>query len=282
MNAWQHLEAPLRIASFLGLLLLLCLLEQRGSRRGHPLLPLRRLSNLALVVLDTVILRLCFPVLAVGYAAQVFEQGQGLFGLVKAPLWLNISLSILLLDLAIYWQHRWMHRIPALWRLHRVHHSDLRLDATSGFRFHPVEIVLSMAYKLVLIRCLGASPVGVLAFELILSCCALLVHADLDLPITWDLRLRRLLVTPAMHRIHHSILRHEADSNFGFSLSIWDRSFGSYCAASEQWRTPMQLGVHQFRRPREQTLWALLCQPLTLDTTEMTQARPALRDSAKD
>jgi len=282
MNDWVALEAPLRLFSFVGLLTLLCALEQRSTRRGYPLLPLRRISNLALVGLGSLMLRLCFPVLAVGYAATVHAQGQGLLSSVHAPLWLNIVLSVLLLDLAIYWQHRWTHRVPALWRLHRVHHSDLRLDATSGFRFHPAEILLSMAYKLLLIRCLGPAPVAVLSFELLLSCCALLVHADLQLPLGWDLRLRRLLITPAMHRIHHSILRCEADSNFGFSLSIWDRIFGSYRAVTEQWQTPMQLGVEQFRRPREQTLWALLLQPLTPDTTASTQPAPVLRHSAED
>ena len=255
-------EAGLRLAGFALALLVLLFAQWRwpARRDGRP--ALRQLNNLGLVVLGTLVLRLAFPLLAVSLAIQVERSGGGLFGVLDAPRWLEFALAVLLLDLAIYWQHRLHHRIPVLWRLHRVHHSDLAFDVTTGIRFHPLEIAVSMALKLGLVWLLGPSPAAVVVFELLLSLGSLFTHADFALPAHVDRRLRALLVTPSMHRIHHSVRREETDSNYGFHLSLWDRLFRSYRAAPLQPESSMPIGLPAFRQPEDQRLSALLLQPL--------------------
>lgn len=250
-------EAPLRLAVFAGLLLLLWSVE---ARRALP--ALRQWRNLGLVLIGTLCLRGLLPVLAVGLALRLQQQPVGLLSLIDGPLWLEITLAVLILDAAIYAQHRLLHRVPLLWRLHRVHHSDPVLDVSTALRFHPAEIVLSMLIKLALVAAIGASPAAVVIFELLLSAGALLTHAAIELPPRLDRRLRWLLVTPAMHRIHHSRRGDDAQHNFGFHLSLWDRLFGSYRAVSLDGGRPLRIGVDGFDDEPDPSLVALLLQPL--------------------
>jgi sterol desaturase/sphingolipid hydroxylase (fatty acid hydroxylase superfamily) len=255
-------EAALRLSAFGGALLLLAALQWRWPTRGDGRPARRQLINLALVAIDSLVLRLLFPILAVGLAIAIDARGGGLFGALAWPYWLEFALAVLLLDLAIYWQHRLHHVIPLLWRLHRVHHSDVAVDVTTGVRFHPLEIALSMGLKLGLVWLLGPAPAAVVVFELLLSLGSLITHTDCALPAGLDRRLRWLLVTPSMHRIHHSVWREETDSNFGFHLSLWDRAFGSYRSAPLRPEAAMPVGLPAFRGPGQQGLIALLLQPI--------------------
>lgn len=254
-------EGVLRLGSFGAALLVLAALQWRWPARGDSRPAARQWTNLSLVAIDTLVLRVLFPVLAVGFAMTVDTRGDGLFGALHWPGWLEFVLAVVLLDLAIYWQHRLHHAIPWLWRLHRVHHSDTGFDVSTGVRFHPLEIALSMAIKLGLVRLLGPPAAAVVVFELLLSLGSLATHTDCALPAGLDRRLRWLLVTPSMHRIHHSVLRDEHDRNYGFHLSLWDRLFGSYRAAPVRMETTMPIGLPVFREPAQQRLLALLWQP---------------------
>ncbi len=254
-------EGPLRLGAFGGVLALLLVLQWLRPLRGDGRGQRRQATNLLLIALDTLLLRLMFPVLAVGLALQLESQRIGLLPQLGLPFWLDCVIAVLLLDLAIYWQHRLMHGVPLLWRLHRLHHSDTGFDVTTGLRFHPFEMALSLVYKLTLVAALGAPALAVLVFELLLSAGALFTHADFALPPALDRRLRWLLVTPSMHRIHHSTWRPETDSNYGFHLSIWDRLFGSYRAQPRAPEEAMPIGLGYFRSQREQSLPSLLLQP---------------------
>jgi sterol desaturase/sphingolipid hydroxylase (fatty acid hydroxylase superfamily) len=258
MDLTQH-EAFLRLLAFGALLGLLLFAQWRWPARGDGRPARRQLVNLGMVAISTGVLRVGFPVLAVAWAAQV--HGSGLFGLLQWPAWIEIGAAILLLDVAIYWQHRLMHTIPLLWRLHRVHHCDTAFDVTTGVRFHPLEIALSMGFKLALISLFGPHPAAVLAFEVLLSLGALFTHTDIALPQALDRRLRWVFVTPSMHRIHHSTRRVETDSNYGFHLSVWDRLFRSYTVAPAEDERRMPVGLEQWREPREQGLVSLLLNP---------------------
>lgn len=262
MNALLEYEPALRLGSFVAALVLLSLLQWRFSLRGDSRPARRQLTNIGLVVIDTLVLRLAFPILAVAFAASIHDIGGGLFGHVRLPVWLEIVAGLVLLDLAIYWQHRLLHLIPVLWRVHRVHHADPGFDLTTGVRFHPLEIALSMLVKFGVIWLIGAHPVAVLIFEIVLSLGSLWTHTDLALPRAVDRPLRWLIVTPSMHRIHHSTWRKETDSNYGFHLSIWDRLFGSYTPEPARPENTMPVGLDEFPRPEDQTLVALLVNPL--------------------
>ena len=255
-------EAALRLGAFGTALLLLAALQWRWPTRGDGRPARRQLTNLALVLIDSLVLRVLFPVLAVGLAIGIDARGGGLFGALDWPGWLEFVLAVLVFDLAIYWQHRLHHMIPLLWRLHRVHHSDVAIDVTTGVRFHPFEIALSMGFKLGLVWLLGPPPAAVVVFELLLSLGSLITHTDSALRPGLDRRLRWLFVTPSMHRIHHSVWRDETDSNYGFHLSLWDRAFGSYRAAPARPEAAMPVGLPAFREPTQQGLIALLLQPL--------------------
>jgi sterol desaturase/sphingolipid hydroxylase (fatty acid hydroxylase superfamily) len=262
MSEWLNHEAAIRLGAFACAVVALALLQWHLPLRGDGRPARRQLTNLGLVVIDTLLLRLAFPVLAVAWAVVQHNQGHGLFARVDAPAWLEILAAIVLLDLVIYWQHRLFHRVPVLWRLHRVHHADTAFDLTTGVRFHPLEILVSMGIKLAAIRVLGADPAAVLLFELVLNLGSLWTHSDFALPRAIDRRLRWLIVTPSMHRIHHSVLRNETDSNYGFHLSVWDRLFGSYTKEPQGSEASMLIGLERFRSDREQGLIALLLNPL--------------------
>jgi sterol desaturase/sphingolipid hydroxylase (fatty acid hydroxylase superfamily) len=271
------IEAPLRLAAFVAAIALLGLAQWRWPARGDARLGARQARNLGLVFIDTALVRLAFPVLAVAFALDMQARGVGLLNVVDAPWWLAVPAAVLLLDLAIYWQHRLMHAIPLLWRLHRVHHSDLGFDLTTGVRFHPFEIAISMGIKLGLIALLGAHPLAVLTFELLLSLGSLFTHTDIALPKRLDSALRWVFVTPSMHRIHHSIRRNETDSNYGFHLSIWDRLFRSYTIEPAEDERRMPIGIEAFREAREQTVMALLLQPFRNqnDPNQLSQSSEA-------
>ena len=262
MAGWllQH-EATLRLAAFLAVLALLLLGERLRPRRPLPGGWRRRGTHFVLVALDTLALRLAFPLLAIGAAAWAGERQWGLFPALAMPAWIAGLLGFLLLDLAMYGQHRLLHSVPLLWRLHRVHHADLGFDCTTGLRFHPLEILLSMAIKIGLVLLLGIPVLAVLAFEIVLNAGSLFSHANLAVPGWLERPLRWWIVTPDMHRVHHSVHRDETDSNFGFHLSCWDRLFASYRAGPRDGHGDMQIGLPQWRSAKAQTLAALLANP---------------------
>lgn len=241
-------EALLRLLCFAAVFVVMMLWEWRAPRR--PLSLPRRLRwthNIGLLVLNSIMLRLLFPAAAVGIAWSTLELEWGLFNHLALPYWLEVLLAVLLLDLAIYLQHLCMHRVPLLWRLHRVHHADLDIDLTTGSRFHTLEILLSMLIKWGVILVLGPALLAVLIFEMLLSGMAMFNHSNVGLPPRLERLLRCLLVTPDMHRVHHSILRNETDSNFGFNLSLWDRLFKTYIDQPQQGHTGMTIGIPGFR-----------------------------------
>ena len=248
----QTHEAAIRLTAFFSIFAAMALWEWRAPRRALTVSKaLRWASNLGLVVLNTVLLRLVFPVAAVGLAATASAQGWGLLNQFPLSPWLAIPLAVIALDLAIWAQHVFFHAVPALWRLHRVHHADLDYDLTTGARFHPIEILLSMLIKLAVILALGPSVVAVILFEVILNGMAMFNHGNVGLPPGLDRRLRWVFVTPDMHRVHHSIEEDETNSNFGFNLSWWDRLFGTYRDQPRAGQIGMTIGIDDHRDPRE-------------------------------
>ncbi|MEM6852493.1 MAG: sterol desaturase family protein [Pseudomonadota bacterium] len=251
-------EAALRFGAFIGVFLIMFALEVaqplgRGvNRRG------RWRANLGLTLVDAAALRLAGPIAAFGAASYAQAEGVGLLHVIDAPLWFEACAAFLVLDLAIYVQHRLVHQIPILWRLHRVHHTDRQMDVTTGLRFHPAEIVLSMGYKALIALALGAPPEIVVLFEIILNAASLFTHAAVRLPAHAESRIRLLLVTPEMHRVHHTMGANETKSNYGFFLSIWDRLFGSYNGAAVGQDAPFRFGVEGSEDvPSTSLLWCL-------------------------
>lgn len=240
-------EALIRLSVFLGLFAVLALAEAWAPRRARKLPRGRRwLTNWSFTVLNTLALRLmalALPLLAVGAALDAQRQGWGLFNALDWPAWAEISLAVLVLDFAIWAQHLITHKVPLLWRLHRVHHADRDMDVTTAIRFHPVEIALSMLLKIGLVYVLGPAAVAVVLFEIILNGTALFNHSNIRLPLAVDRVLRLVLVTPDMHRVHHSVHRDEHDSNYGFSLSLWDRLMGTYVAQPADGHDDMTVGL---------------------------------------
>ncbi len=218
-------------------------------------------SNLGIVTLDAIAVRLVFPIAAVGGAAIAADRGWGLLNALAVPGWIAIVFSVLALDLAIYSQHVAFHKVPILWRLHRMHHTDVDIDTTTGIRFHPLEIALSMAIKIAVIVALGAPPVAVVIFEVLLNATSLFNHGNVRLPAGIDRALRRVVVTPDFHRVHHSVYRDETDSNYGFNLSVWDYLFRTYRAQPRDGHTGMKIGLEIFREPLRGRLDQLLIQP---------------------
>lgn len=256
-------EPTLRLIFFFGLLVAFAVWELAAPRRRIEIPRLLRWSNnLALIFIDTMLVRLTFPVLAVGLALIAQDRGWGLFNIWELPGWLAIVLAMLALDLAIYLQHVLFHAVPALWRLHRMHHADLEFDVTTGLRFHPLEILMSMGIKLAVVAALGPPAVAVVMFEVLLSGTALFNHSNIRLPGRLDAVLRLLVVTPDMHRVHHSIYPDETNSNFGFSVPWWDRLLGTYIAQPRDGHEGMAIGIGQFRTSRDLWLDRMLLQPL--------------------
>lgn len=254
-------EAALRLSVFLSLFALFAGLEALAPRRARALPRRRRwLTNWAITILNTLTLRALavgLPLLAVGAAIDAGRTGLGLFNILDWPVWIEITLAVLIFDLAIWAQHLITHKVPVLWRLHRVHHADRDIDVTTAIRFHPVEIALSMLLKIGLVYLIGPAAAAIILFEILLNGTALFTHANLRLPPYTDRWLRLILVTPDMHRVHHSTDRREHDSNYGFSLSVWDRLFGTYIAQPGAGHKQMTTGLEwQDGRPA-QLGWSL-------------------------
>ncbi len=256
-------DVTFRLLLFVSVLALLAIAERFWPRHAaSPYRSHRWPANLGLGLIDALCLRLLLPWLAVDAALWAQAEHVGMLNLLRMPPWLAAVVAFITLDLVIYAQHRLMHRVDFLWRLHRVHHTDIALDVSSGVRFHPLEILLSMGIKIAIVLLLGAGPAVVAVFEIVLSSFSLLTHANLRLPPRLDAWLRWIFVTPDMHRIHHSVLREEHDSNYGFHVSWWDRSLGSYTAQPRQSQETMPLGLEVFRDAEAQRLRNLLLQPV--------------------
>jgi len=248
----QTNEAIIRLGFFVGVFALMAVWELLAPRRVLSVSKAQRwVSNLGLVVINTLLLRLVFPAAAVGMAAFAAAEGWGLLNAVDMPFWLSVGISLVVLDFVIWLQHVMFHAVPALWRLHRVHHADLDYDLTTGARFHPIEILLSMVIKFAAIAALGPPVVAVILFEVILNGMAMFNHANVRLPAGLDRALRWLVVTPDMHRVHHSVEDDETNSNFGFNLSWWDRLLGTYRAQPRAGHLGMTIGIRGYRDPRE-------------------------------
>jgi sterol desaturase/sphingolipid hydroxylase (fatty acid hydroxylase superfamily) len=253
-------EPQIRLGFFFGVLVLMALWEAVAPRRVLTCSkPVRWLSNLALVVLNSLLVRLVFVLGAVGIALEAQSHGWGLLNVLPLPRWLAVVLAVLLLDLAIYTQHVLFHAVPLLWRLHLVHHADRDIDVTTGLRFHTLEILLSMGIKAAAIVLLGAPPLGVLIFEVLLNATSMFNHSNVAMPLGLDRILRMVVVTPDMHRVHHSTIRRETNSNYGFNLPWWDYLFGTYRAQPARGHERMQIGLAEYQDERPLWLpWILL------------------------
>ena len=244
-------ELPIRLGFFFGVFAIMAIWELRAPRRVLTVSKtLRWTSNIGLVFLNSFVLRLVFPTAAVGVAVLANAQGWGLMNIYQMPLGIAVILSVVILDFVIWVQHVMFHAIPLLWRLHRVHHADLDYDVTTGARFHTIEIILSMLIKFAAIVLLGPPVVAVVIFEVLLNATAMFNHANIGLPPVFDRILRWVLVTPDMHRVHHSVEDDEANSNFGFSLTYWDRIFGTYRDQPRAGHQDMTIGIHRYRDPK--------------------------------
>jgi len=247
----QH-EVTIQLSFFFGIFAIMSTWEILSPRRVLTTAKwLRWLNNIGLVFLNSVILRLLFPAAAVGMAALATTQGWGLLNYYSVPFPLAVLLAVVALDLVIYLQHVMVHAVPMLWRLHRVHHADPDYDVTTGARFHPLEIILSMLIKFATIAVLGPPVIAVIIFEVLLNATAMFNHANVKLPKRVDRILRHFVVTPDMHRVHHSAEDDEANSNFGFSLPWWDRLFGTYRDQPRAGHVGMTIGIHHYRDPQQ-------------------------------
>lgn len=255
-------EAGIRLACFVAVLAAVAMLEAALPRKQRTLERRTRWpNNLGMVACNTLLMRLLVPTALVTFALAMNAQGRGLLAGVPLPEWVLVVVSVLLLDALIYAQHILFHMVPALWRLHRVHHADPDFDVTTGVRFHPLEILLSLGIKFAIVAALGPPAVAVVIFEVLLNAGSLFSHGNLKLPAALDATLRTVLVTPDMHRVHHSVVRRETDSNFGFCLSWWDRLFRTYRAVPEAGHEDMQIGVGRFADAKDQRMTELLTQP---------------------
>lgn len=258
-------ESIYRLSVFAGIFILMAMLELLIPKRGLTAQKLKRwITNISFGGVNSFFIRLMalstVPLVAMAVAEVSTSQNFGLFHHIGIPTWLAVLLSLIILDLAIYLQHWASHKFPMLWRIHRVHHSDVDIDVTTAIRFHPIEITLSMVYKCVLVYLLGINSLAVLLFEIILNGCALFNHSNVALPQWLDRIIRSIFVTPDMHRVHHSIERNETDSNYGFNLSIWDRIFGTYIAQPEAGHDKMDIGLPDYLNTKQPTefSWSFL------------------------
>lgn len=252
-------EATVRLATFAGLFALLALSEYFRPRR--PLVvpkSARWFTNIAIVIIDSVAVRLIFPAAAVGVALWAAESGYGFFNIVEVPVWLAGLISIVVLDFAVWLSHVLSHKVPLFWRFHRMHHSDRDFDVTTAIRFHPIEIIASMVWKVAFVVALGAPAWSVILFEIILNGTAMFNHSNLKLPLMLDRVVRLIVVTPDMHRVHHSVIPHETDSNYGFNFPFWDRLFGTYVDQPREGHDDMTIGLADWQDERPTRLkWSL-------------------------
>ncbi|MCW8835271.1 MAG: sterol desaturase family protein [Rhodospirillales bacterium] len=255
-------EPVLRLGAFLGVFTIMALWEMMAPCRPLSQPKLKRwFANLGIVAIDTLAVRLLVPIAAVGVAVIAAERGWGVFNLVDLPLWMELVLAVVIMDFAIYIQHVMFHAVPVLWRLHMVHHADLDYDVTTGARFHPIEILLSVGIKMAVIVLIGAPAAAVVVFEVLLNATAMFNHSNIRLPKALDGVLRLFLVTPDMHRVHHSVVPTETNTNYGFALSLWDRLMGTYRAQPSAGHVGMTIGLNQFRDSARLTLPWMLALP---------------------
>ncbi|MCK7458032.1 sterol desaturase family protein [Idiomarina aminovorans] len=258
-------ETAWRLIIFVGVLLIMVLWEFSSPKRQPRHSRKQRWpANLAIVAVDTVLLRIIAPVGLTGVALVAAENGWGLLNSINKsgtgiPFWVAVVASIVVLDIVIYWQHRLFHRVPVLWRMHRVHHADPDFDVTTGLRFHPAEIVLSFIIKAVAVVALGAPALAVIVFEVILNACSLFNHGNVALPKPIERVARKVLITQELHRIHHSVEKEETNSNYGFSVSWWDHLFRSYTGKAKAGSDHIDIGLKEYRDSKVTTkLWGLL------------------------
>jgi len=259
-------ETILRLGAFLVVFAILAITEVFIPRRRLTTSKSRRwFANLTIVALNPLSVALIYPVLPVGVALLASEKSWGLLNQLALPYWLKVLISVVALDFVVYVQHVLHHAIPVLWRLHMVHHADLDFDMTTGLRFHPIEIIVSMAIKLSAVAALGAPTLAVLIFEVLLNATSMFNHSNIRLPEKVDRILRLLVVTPDMHRVHHSVIIRETNSNYGFNLPWWDRLLGTYKDQPAKGHTDMVIGLSQYRDPKRLSLPHLLILPLVGD-----------------
>jgi len=248
-------ELSIRFGFFFAVLVIMAVWEILGPRRTLTVSrSIRWMNNLGIVALNTIILRLIFPAAAIGMAALAETQGWGILNYIQSPIWLTVIVSVIIMDAAIYFQHVLVHAVPVLWRIHRVHHADLDFDVTTGSRFHPIEIVLSLLIKFAMLIVLGPPIIAVVIFEVLLNATSMFNHANVRIPQSVDRLLRWFIVTPDMHRVHHSVEDDETNSNFGFNLPWWDRLFGTYRNQPRAGHEQMAIGINTFRDRKHCTL----------------------------
>ena len=259
-------EITIRLGFFLGIFVLVAVCEILAPRRVLSTSKASRwFANLVIIGLNPLSVRLIFSVLPAAMALLATERQWGLLNNVALPYWLEVAMGVIAMDFAIYLQHVLHHAVPSLWRLHMVHHADLDYDLTTGLRFHPIEIVISMGIKLMTVAVLGPSALAVLIFEVALNATAMFNHSNIHIPIAVDRVLRRFVVTPDMHRVHHSVIIRETNSNYGFCLPWWDRLLGTYKDQPAMGHTDMVIGLSQFRNPQKLSLLHLLILPFVGD-----------------
>ncbi|MEP1448548.1 MAG: sterol desaturase family protein [Paraglaciecola sp.] len=256
-------ETWIRLGVFFVVLAVMMLWEFFRPNRLSPVSTGKRwFSNFSLVLLGSLVAKLMIPTGLAAIAIYAQHNQIGLWNHLSVSLWVSVPASVLLFDCLIYWQHRLFHRVPMIWRIHRVHHADPHLDASTGLRFHPLEIALSLIIKIAAVFLIGAPVLAILTFEVLLNAMAIFNHSNIKLPLKLDKLLRTCIVTQAMHRIHHSQVVHETDSNFGFNLSIWDRLFGSYIEEAANGDEGIKLGLKEYAGAQTNTqLKALLLMP---------------------
>ena len=255
-------EAIIRLSFFVGSLALVAIWEVIAPRRMLTDSKRRRwVTNLSLVAINTAVMRFFLPILPVGIAYMAQERGWGILNMIALPAWVEIAVALLFLDFVIYIQHVLFHFLPILWRLHRMHHTDLDLDVTSGNRFHPFEIIISFGIKLMAVAFIGPPAVAVVIFEVVLNATAQFNHGNIRLPESFDRWFRLIVVTPDMHRVHHSVIPRETNSNFGFNFPWWDRICGTYRPQPELGHAGMNIGLKEFREPEKLGLSRLLMLP---------------------
>ncbi len=253
-----------RIIFFIGIIIVVAIWELIAYRRPLTVAKASRwFNNLGIIILDSITLLVILPTTAIEIAATAAQRGWGLCHYLPIPLWTTILLSVLILDLVVYLQHLMFHAVPLLWQLHMVHHADLDIDVTTGLRFHPIEIIISMIIKMTVVAALGPPVLAVLIFEITLNATAMFNHGNIRIPEGLDHLLRLLVVTPDMHRVHHSIIIRETNSNFGFNFPWWDRLFGTYRDQPILGHLEMTIGLTQFRQAKKLNLCRLLLLPFT-------------------
>ena len=255
-------ETYLRLGIFLGVFVMMALWEKVNPRRKLSESKLRRwITNLGLIFFNTVIVRVTVGAMVFTVAIFARENGWGLFNYIETSPWFAVAVSVIVLDFAIYLQHIIVHAVPFLWQLHSVHHADLDFDVSTGLRFHPLEIILSLFYKSIIVIMIGVPPMAVVIFEMILNATSLFNHGNVFIPKTIDRLLRYIIVTPDMHRIHHSTIVDETNSNYGFSVSLWERLCGTYKKSSKLGQLDMEIGLKEFRNQNKLGILKLITFP---------------------